>query len=60
MQRVEEYQNERLDHLGIVAEVCQEMGLAQWLDALAPCNRAMLHELGERHKERASPFPCFV
>lgn len=36
MQRAEDYQNERLDHLGIVAGVCQEMGLAAWLDALAP------------------------
>jgi hypothetical protein len=26
---------ERLDHLGIVAEVCQEIGLAAYLDALA-------------------------
>jgi transposase len=25
--------NERLDHLGIVAGVCQEIGLAAWLDA---------------------------
>ncbi|GHO79651.1 hypothetical protein KSD_97420 [Ktedonobacter sp. SOSP1-85] len=36
MQRAEDYQNERLDHLGIVAGVCQELGLAQWLDALEP------------------------
>ncbi|GCE18266.1 IS1634 family transposase [Dictyobacter kobayashii] len=36
MQRAEEYQNERLDHLGIVAGVCQEIGLAAWLDALEP------------------------
>jgi hypothetical protein len=36
MQRAEDYQNERLDHLGIVAGVCQELGLATWLDALAP------------------------
>lgn len=27
------YVNERLDHLGIVAGVCQEIGLAAWLDA---------------------------
>jgi hypothetical protein len=26
---------ERLDHLGIVAGVCQEIGLAAYLDALA-------------------------
>jgi hypothetical protein len=36
MERAEDYHNERLDHLGIVAGVCQEMGLAAWLDALAP------------------------
>ncbi|GAC1505088.1 MAG: IS1634 family transposase [Ktedonobacteraceae bacterium] len=36
MSTAEEYQNERLDHLGIVAGVCQEIGLAQQLDALAP------------------------
>jgi transposase len=27
-----EYQIERLDHLGIVAGVCQEVGIAEWLD----------------------------
>src|SRR5260221_6874390 len=27
------YVNERLDHLGIVAGVCREIGLAEWLDA---------------------------
>jgi transposase len=26
------YQTERLDHLGIVAGVCQEAGIAEWLD----------------------------
>jgi transposase len=36
MQRAEDYHSERLDHLGIVAGVCQEIGLAAWLDALAP------------------------
>ena len=30
---------ERLDHLGIVAGVCQEIGLAAWLDAQDPDNR---------------------
>ena len=29
----ESYFNERLDHLGIVAGVCPEIGLAPWLDA---------------------------
>src|SRR6266704_5020752 len=33
------YINERLDHLGIVAGVCQEFGLAAWLDAQDPGNR---------------------
>jgi len=32
------YVNERLDHLGIVAGVCQEIGLAAWLDAQDPGN----------------------
>ena len=35
----EKYTNERLDHLGIVAGVCQEIGLAAWLDAQDPGNR---------------------
>lgn len=30
-----EYQTERLDHLGIVAGVCQEAGIAEWLDTQA-------------------------
>lgn len=34
----DQYTNERLDHLGIVAGVCQEMGLAAWLDAQDPGN----------------------
>src|SRR5260370_28477644 len=29
------YQTERLDHLGIVAGVCQEAGIAEWLDKQA-------------------------
>jgi transposase len=35
----ESYINERLDHLGIVAGVCQEIGLAVWLDAQDPTHR---------------------
>ncbi len=35
----EMYVNERLDYLGIVAGVCQEIGLAAWLDAQEPGNR---------------------
>jgi hypothetical protein len=34
-QEEEEYQIERLDHLGIVAGVCKEAGIAEWLDKLA-------------------------
>jgi transposase len=30
------YESERLDHLGIVAGVCQELGLAQYLDDQEP------------------------
>ena len=33
MPPADQYVNERLDHLGIVAGVCQEIGLAVWLDA---------------------------
>lgn len=29
------YSTERLDHLGIVAGVCREIGLAEWLDEQA-------------------------
>jgi len=39
MSSEESYNNERLDHLGIVAGVCQEIGLATWLDALDPTHR---------------------
>ena len=35
----ESYINESLDHLGIVAGVCQEIGLAAWLDAPVPGTR---------------------
>jgi transposase len=39
MSTTDRYLNERLDHLGIVAGVCQEIGLAAWLDAQDPGNR---------------------
>jgi len=39
MTTTESYMNERLDHLGIVVGVCQEIGLAAWLDAQNPGNR---------------------
>ncbi|GHO71564.1 IS4 family transposase [Ktedonobacter sp. SOSP1-52] len=35
MQREERYVNERLDHLGVVAGVCEEIGLATYLDRRA-------------------------
>ncbi len=35
MQPPESYVNERLDHLGVVAGVCEEIGLAAYLDRLA-------------------------
>jgi transposase len=35
MQTSESYVNERLDHLGVVAGVCEEIGLAAYLDRLA-------------------------
>src|SRR5260370_31686195 len=42
MQAAESYVNERLDHLGIVAGVCQEIGLAGWLDEQDPTNRQLV------------------
>jgi len=42
MHTAEDYRNERLDHLGIVAGVCKEIGLAQWLDALAPSQQRVV------------------
>jgi transposase len=42
MEPTDQYTNERLDHLGIVAGVCQEIGLAAWLDAQAPGNRQQI------------------
>ena len=39
MAMTERYINERLDHLGMVAGICQEIGLAAWLDAQDPGNR---------------------
>ena len=35
MQTPESYVNERLNHLGVVAAVCEEIGLATYLDRLA-------------------------
>lgn len=36
MQRVEDSHNERRDHVGMVAGLCQERGWGEWLDRLAP------------------------
>ena len=35
MSQEAEYQTKRLDHLGIVAGVCREAGIAEWLDKQA-------------------------
>ena len=35
MQNAESYVNERLNHLGIVAGVCEEIGIAAYLDRFA-------------------------
>jgi hypothetical protein len=35
----ERYINDRLDYVGVVAGVCQEIGQAAWLDAPEPTNR---------------------
>jgi hypothetical protein len=35
MQTPDSYVNERLDHLGVVAGVCEEIGLVAYLDRLA-------------------------
>ena len=43
MQAAESYVNERLDHLGIVAGVCQEISLTAWLD-----------EQGSTHRQQVS------
>jgi transposase len=42
MQADEEYQNERLDHLGIVAGVCREIGLVEWIDRQAGPRRNLV------------------
>ena len=39
MQVAEEYVNERLDYMGIVAGICQEIGLAAWLNRQERSNR---------------------
>jgi hypothetical protein len=55
MEGSEEYVNERLDHLGIVAGVCQEIGLAAWLDAQEPGNRKP-RECGNRNGSQDSQW----
>ncbi len=39
MSEAAEYLTERLDHLGIVAGVCREVGIAEWLDKRGGENR---------------------
>ncbi len=39
MRATQSYVNERLDHLGIVAGVCQEIGLPDWLNEQDLTNR---------------------
>ncbi len=39
MKEAEDSVNERLDHLGIIARVCQESGLEEWLDGQKQDNR---------------------
>ena len=55
MQGAEQYVNARLDHLGIVAGVCQEIGLAAWLDAQEPGNRLILDLLGPLYVKMYNP-----
>ena len=40
----DKYLNERLDHLGIVSGLCQEIGLAAWLEAQDPGNRQQVSD----------------
>jgi len=49
----ESYINERLDHLGIVVGVCQEIGLAR----LARCSRPHASPTGERRNSNSSHDP---
>ena len=42
MQAAESSINERLDHRGIVAGFCQEIGSGAWLDAQYPTNRQIV------------------
>nr|WP_075164484.1 DUF4277 domain-containing protein [Ktedonobacter racemifer] len=70
-QQAEDYHNERLDHLGIVAGVCQEIRLASWLDALAPTQQRVisygtatvamiLNGLGFSNQPAALPGPSIL
>ncbi|HEY6410105.1 MAG TPA: hypothetical protein VIY29_21830 [Ktedonobacteraceae bacterium] len=58
MRSVESYINERLDHLGIVAGVCQEIGLANSLVLvlrLQPVHRLILTLLGPLYEKIYNP-----
>ena len=56
MTKTDIYINERLDHLGIVAGVCQEIGLATWLDAQDRGNR----KPRERRNRNSSDDPEWI
>ena len=55
MQGAEQFVNERLYLLGILAGVCQEIGLAAWLDAQEPGNRLILDLLGPLYVKMYNP-----
>jgi Domain of unknown function (DUF4277) len=71
VQRTEPYVNERLDHLGFVAGVCQEIGLAAWLHTQEPDSRQqvnvgtatvamVLNGLGESPRQLYLVPQCFA
>jgi hypothetical protein len=65
------YVVEHLNHLGIVAEVCREIGVAEWLDQQEPGNRQqvsvgtatvalVLNGLGCSNRQRSLVPQCFA
>ena len=44
---MEEYKSKNFDHLGIVAVVCEEIGLQETVDQLIPSDPQMAMTLGE-------------
>ena len=56
------YVVEHLNHLGIVAEVCREIGVAAWLDEHDPTSRQptrRARDCGREHGERDRDEPRF-